>query len=233
MGKSKAVVEQMVAYVEKHNPKARNIERIAKAFIEIGAKYGVRGDMAFCQSILETGWFGFKGSSVSPDQNNFCGMGAVGNGVKGNSFDTIEEGVRAQIQHLLAYATKNSLPKGEKLVDPRFKYVTRGIAPHWEDLDNRWAMRDGYGKDIVRLYNGLLKTPIPKRKLYRVQIGAFSKKKNAEELAAKAKKKGFDVFIKDGRLYYVQIGAFGVKKNAEELATKAKRAGFDVFIKYE
>lgn len=233
MGSSKAVVEQMVAYVEKNNPNNKNIERIAKAFIEIGAKYGVRGDMAFCQSILETGWFTFKGSSVSPDQNNFCGMGAVGNGAKGNSFETIEEGVTAQIQHLLAYASKNDIPKGEKLVDPRFKYVTRGISPHWEDLDNRWAMRNNYGKDIVRLYNELLKTPIPKKKLYRVQIGAFSKKDNAETLAKKAKAKGFDVIIKSEKLFYVQIGAFGERKNAETLVAKAKSAGFETTIKYE
>ncbi|OIK15747.1 N-acetylmuramoyl-L-alanine amidase [Bacillus sp. MUM 116] len=67
--------------------------------------------------------------------------------------------------------------------------------------------------------------------LYKVQIGAFSKKANADDLATKAKAKGFDaiVILKDS-LYKVQIGAFATKANADDLAAKAKNAGFDVMV---
>ncbi|MDR7002102.1 N-acetylmuramoyl-L-alanine amidase [Neobacillus niacini] len=70
--------------------------------------------------------------------------------------------------------------------------------------------------------------------LYKVQIGAFSKKSNADDLAAEAKSKGFDalVILKDG-LYKVQIGAFSSKENADDLAEKAKRAGFNVIVYQE
>lgn len=73
--------------------------------------------------------------------------------------------------------------------------------------------------------------PTPK-KIYYVQIGAFSSLKNANNYAATAKKKGFNTYVKkEGSLYKVQIGAFSDKKNADNLAAKAKKAGFSVIIK--
>lgn len=119
---------------------------IAKAFFELAPKYNVDPTMAIAQSILETGWFKFAGSSVSPSQNNFCGLGATGGGVAGAAFKTFEEGIHAQLQHLFAYGCKDALPAGITVVDPRFSLVTRGIAQYWEQLAGRWAC-PGYDKD--------------------------------------------------------------------------------------
>lgn len=158
MGKSKISAEKMSAFVKSKNPNAQDIDRIAKAFVEVGEKYNIRGDVAFCQSIIETGWFKFDGgTAVTPDQHNYCGLGVTSKGVKGHAFDTVEDGVKAQIQHLYAYATKDALPKGEEIIDPRFKYVSRGVAPHWEDLNMRWAMNDKYGQHIISIYEQLEK----------------------------------------------------------------------------
>lgn len=67
--------------------------------------------------------------------------------------------------------------------------------------------------------------------LYRVQTGAFSKKANANALAAKLKAKGHDTYIvKVGDLYKVQCGAFSVKANADKLAATLKSQGFETFI---
>lgn len=67
--------------------------------------------------------------------------------------------------------------------------------------------------------------------LYKVQLGAFKDRGNAEDLVNRAKKAGFDVFIaKENNLYKVQIGAYSVKENALALADKAKNAGFTVYI---
>lgn len=157
MGKSVVSVEKMVAFVKAKNPNAQDIEEIAKQFIEVGNKYNIRGDVAFAQSIIETGWFKFDGgTAVTPDQHNYCGLGVVSKGVKGNSFDTVKDGVTAQIQHLYAYANKLAIPSDEEMLDPRFKYVTRGVAPHWEDLNNRWAMNNNYGQHIISIYNQLV-----------------------------------------------------------------------------
>lgn len=56
-------------------------------YLSEGEAEGVRGDIAFAQSCLETGNFGFSGSAVTLEQNNFCRMGVTSNGKKGNSFD--------------------------------------------------------------------------------------------------------------------------------------------------
>ena len=73
--------------------------------------------------------------------------------------------------------------------------------------------------------------PAPNGTLYRVQIGAYSKKENADNQLKAIKAKGFDAFITqvDG-LYKVQIGAYSVKANAEAQLAKVKAAGFDAFI---
>ena len=174
LGESKATLEQMVAFVKAVNPSFN--PEIAKAYLEISKKYGVRGDIAFCQAIHETGYFKF-GGDVKPEQNNFAGLGATG-GVPGHSFATIEKGVTAVIQHLFAYASTADLPEGETLVDPRFKYVVqRGKAPNWEDLGGKWAVPGydrnkyasfeeaynagaTYGQSILKLYDKLLQVKV-------------------------------------------------------------------------
>lgn len=122
---------------------------IAKAFFKLAPKYGIDPMMAIAQSILETGWFKYEGSAVKSEQHNYCGLGVTSNGVEGGKFNTIEDGVTAQLQHLFAYGCKDALPTGEKVLDPRFSLVTRGIATYWQQLAGRWAC-PGYDKNIYK-----------------------------------------------------------------------------------
>lgn len=82
--------------------------------------------------------------------------------------------------------------------------------------------------------NGLARAFNLTKVLYKVQIGAFANKSNADNLAAQAKSKGFDpiVLLRDG-LYKVQIGAFALKENADDLAAKAITAGFNAIVYQE
>ena len=95
-------------------------------------------------------------AAVTPEQNNFAGMGVTQNGVKGLSFDTAQRGIRCQIQHLKAYACTETLVNEN--IDPRFKYVVRGCAPYVEWLGIRenpqgkgWAAGAGYGEKILSI----------------------------------------------------------------------------------
>lgn len=155
MGDTEASVERMYQFVRAHNP---DFDRdIAEAFHRIGTRYGIRADIALCQAILETGWFRFAGSTaVGGHQFNYCGLGVLASGMEGCCFTSMEAGVTAQFQHLYAYATKDPLPPGETLVDPRFGQVQRGIAPHWEKLNGRWAANKQYSKRILELYHRML-----------------------------------------------------------------------------
>lgn len=71
--------------------------------------------------------------------------------------------------------------------------------------------------------------------LYRVQIGAYSVKANAERMKAQMKEAGYDCFIAqttvNGQLLYrVQLGAFGVYANAVKLRDELLGRGWSAFI---
>ena len=67
--------------------------------------------------------------------------------------------------------------------------------------------------------------------LYRVQVGAYSKKANADAMLEKIKKAGFDTYmIQVDGLYKVQVGAYSKKSNADAMAAKLKASGFDTYI---
>ncbi len=72
-------------------------------------------------------------------QNNFCGMGVTKNGETGNSFSTPQLGIRAQVQHLKAYANTTKLK--QDCIDPRFDLVSRGCARMWSTLEYRRTRR--------------------------------------------------------------------------------------------
>ena len=167
-GTSKATAEQMIAYIKKKNPNvAQSVIDMIPFYISEGKTEGIRGDVAFAQSCIETGNFVFPKSTCAVDisQNNFCMMGVTGTFEKGNSFDTPQLGIRAQIQHLKAYSSKKALA-GE-CVDPRFTYVTRGCAPYVEWLGMKenpkgkgWASAKNYGSKILRVLNDVINTKV-------------------------------------------------------------------------
>lgn len=86
-------------------------------------------------------------------------------------------------------------------------------------------LRRQYATNYYNLYSSTIS-------LYRVQIGAFSKRINAEKLQQEIRKKGFECIIKQvNNLYKCQVGAFSKRENAEAQLKKLKDAGFnDAFI---
>ena len=177
MGKETATVEQMENYIRKKNPNvAQSVIDILPLYLIEGEVEGVRGDIAFAQSCLETGNFTFEGSAVTLDQNNFCGMGVTSKGKKGCSFDTPLLGIRAQIQHLKAYACEDALVN--ECVDSRFRYVARGCAPYVEWLGQKenpegkgWATGKGYGNKILTILGNILETAVVEKfESYKVRV---------------------------------------------------------------
>lgn len=172
MGKSWATAQQMALYCRSKNAAPQitscSLEELAQMFLEEGRAEGVRGDVAWAQSLQETGYFKF-GGIVQPTQNNFAGIGALNGNTKGQaaSFPDPRTGVRAQIQHLKAYAS--DAPLASACVDPRFSLVARGCAPWVEWLgaaDNPqgkgWAVPGkGYGAKIIKLLNQVIAQKIP------------------------------------------------------------------------
>ena len=156
-GEAVATAAQMVAYIKSKRPGVeQSVIDMIPLYLTEGLTEGIAGDIAFAQSCIETGNFSFPGETcaVTLAQNNFAMMGVTSTFAKGESFATPQLGIRAQIQHLKAYA--NSAALVGDCVDPRFKYVTRGSAPYVEWLgqpDNPqgkgWATAKGYGDRIL------------------------------------------------------------------------------------
>ena len=170
VGTSNTSVNQMVKYYKSANKTfpsdvygslgATNIESFCKIYYEEAAFENIKAEVAFCQAMKETGWLQF-GGDVKAYQCNFAGIGATGGGAYGASFKDVRTGVRAQIQHLKAYAS--TLPLNNTCVDPRFKYVKRGSAPYVEWLGKGanpngvgWAPAADYGTSIVQMIDKLL-----------------------------------------------------------------------------
>lgn len=172
MGKAQATAQQMALFCRSKNSTPQltscSLEQLAEMFVEEGEAEGVRGDVAFAQSLHETGYFKF-GGIVLPSQNNYAGIGALNGNATGQaaSFPDPRTGVRAQIQHLKAYASTEALVNA--CVDPRFSLVARGVAPYVEWLgaaDNPqgrgWAVPgEGYGANIVKLLGQIMAQETP------------------------------------------------------------------------
>ena len=138
------------------NSVAPTIKDFCQIYIDECKIEGVKAEVAFAQAMMETGFLRF-GGDVKKEQYNFAGLGATGGGNPGNSFSSIRIGIRAQIQHLKAYASKENLK--QECVDERYKYVTKGVAPYVEWLGQKenptgagWATAVNYGYNIVNLY---------------------------------------------------------------------------------
>ena len=129
---------------------------LSNYYIEEAAAEGINHDIAFAQMILETGFLRF-GGDVKPEQNNFCGLGAVGGGAPGLSFPDPRTGVRAHIQHLKGYASAE--PLNQELVNPRYRYLVMlnriGSSPTIRGLTGTWAVDREYDIKIERILNQL------------------------------------------------------------------------------
>ena len=158
-GEAVANQGQMVNFIKTRNPAPKincTVEELVNYYYQEANVEGIRPDIAICQAIKETGAWNY-GGDVIPEQNNYCGLGTTGGGVKGAFFDTPQIGVRAHIQHLLAYTSKNT-PK-LPVVDPRYELIQKfrpqifGKITTWTGLNGVWAVPGKqYGQDILNLW---------------------------------------------------------------------------------
>ncbi len=161
---------QMVAWFNGRTPHPSGVygatvpvQSLAQFYVEEGTAEGIRGDVAFVQSILETGWFRF-GGAVPKTYNNFAGIGATDSGGAPAAFPDARTGVRAQIQHLRAYAdvfatTCTVPPLHNPCVDPRFHLVLpKGRAQTWNVMGSgNWASSTTYSQRILAMYAEMLR----------------------------------------------------------------------------
>jgi hypothetical protein len=178
VGQSRLTADQLVAYYQSHHgtlayrATGATLAELADLFVTEGNRYNVRGDLAFAQAIVETGWFNYPDAGiVRPGDNNFAGIGACGSCGDGYGFSSARSGVRAQLQLLRNYADVDS--RAVALPDPPVPelwgldpttaaynfdhFFAKGRAPTWNEMGNgNWATAPDYATVVVGVYNRML-----------------------------------------------------------------------------
>lgn len=165
MGTSGSTVQQMISYYKANAvfPSYYNetsgigLEAFCQMYYEECVAEGVRVEVAFGQAMKETGFLRFSGR-VPISAYNFAGMGAIDSDANAYAtFASVREGIRAQVQHLKAYASTEPLKNA--CVDPRFNLVSRGTAIYTEWLGihenpygKGWATATNYGYSLKNDY---------------------------------------------------------------------------------
>jgi hypothetical protein len=145
LGAACCSAERMTAYAKRRNPR---IPEMAEMYLRQGRRYGVRGDVAYCQMIYETrGWTAaISGPAWAPltlDQWSE------------------EESVEFQMQLLYRFATELPIPQEATTIKKPIAVLERagwiGSAPCWEDLNSKWSIAGNrYGQDIVAMWRSMM-----------------------------------------------------------------------------
>jgi hypothetical protein len=159
MGPSRLTPYQLSQFViaRKYKPRITvTIEELATDYIEEGNRYGIRGDVAWAQSILETAGFNLPDyGQVAGGDNNFAGIGACDSCKHGFTFPDARTGVRAQMQLLRTYVdpeySKENSPD-PVLLGGSLTLGFRGKVQTWWDLWGTWATGALYGERVYNLY---------------------------------------------------------------------------------
>lgn len=148
---------RLMAYLKANNPNmADKFDVIATEYMRHGEALAIRWDYAFFQMLVETGFLKFTGD-VNAKQNNFAGLGATGNGAKGESFPDVSTGVKAHLEHIAMYT---GIPLDAPVAQRTRDVQAWGVLTKWQqsikrpmtfkDLASKWAPTSkGYPRDIV------------------------------------------------------------------------------------
>jgi hypothetical protein len=135
------------------------ISQLAQDYLSAGTATGVRGDVAFAQSVVETGNFDFPaGGQLTAADNNYAGIGACDSCATGLTFATPQTGVSAQEELLEAFASPVKVPT--PLVGP---VGIGGCCRTWVALAGTWASSLNYGVEILSVYKQMLDWAITSR----------------------------------------------------------------------
>ncbi len=166
MGDAELTAADVTAWFESRNVKYRlsggiSIGDLVQMYFDEGKAEHVRPELAFAQSIIETGSFG------NALDNNYSGIGACDSCQGEPTFPTPRDGVRGQIQLLRNYADPTS--RASNLANPPSPtiygndpvaaahlydtFFAKGRTPTWNVMGNgNWATDPGYAQKVLTVY---------------------------------------------------------------------------------
>lgn len=131
------------------------IDTVIGDYMKAGRMTGVRADVAFAQSVVETGYFSFPTDGQDPAKyNNFAGIGACDSCKHGFRFPSAMDGALAQQDLLSNYATPSEMESGPE--GPGDDLGVSGCCQTWMGLSGVWATNPNYGFAILSVYKEML-----------------------------------------------------------------------------
>jgi len=124
------------------------INELIALYLSEGDAEGVRGDLAFAQAIVETGYFTNRDTAI----NNFAGIAHYDGAAAGAGFSDPVIGVRAQIQLLKKYVAGNGVTLANVDVSPD----AGASATTWGGLAGTWASSTSYWTVLSSVYDSML-----------------------------------------------------------------------------
>lgn len=146
LGEASCSAELMNAYVKRRNP---NAPEVAELYLRLGSRYGVRGDVAFCQMVYETRCWTSEISGPAWSPLTLAQWSE-------------EASIEGQMQILYSFATDLSLPQEANIAKRHIAVLERsgwrGRVHCWEDLTGKWSGPGNrrYGQDIVAMWRSMM-----------------------------------------------------------------------------
>ena len=137
--------DAVVDYMQKHSRSSHNISAIVSPYFKIAKEEGVNHEIAIAQM-----WYATRALSHDALLRNCNYAGLVKSRTFDGTFNGIDMGVRAHIQHLKGYASKD---RPKNIVDPRYQIlVTNGYLGKGDTLEKLsayWSQSKEYEANIV------------------------------------------------------------------------------------
>ncbi|TVX95006.1 hypothetical protein [Cohnella terricola] len=146
LGEACCSAERMLAYMKRRNPEA---PEVAGIYLETGKRYGIRGDVAYCQTAYETKCWTTE--AAGPEWAPL---------MRDQWAD--EAAIETRMQMLYAFSLDLPLANDHHLAKRPLKHIEnsgwRGKAPCWEDLNGKWSHPGypRYGQDIAAMWRSML-----------------------------------------------------------------------------
>lgn len=136
LGQATCTAEELTSFARRRNAGAPDC---AGWYVEIGERYGVRGDLAYCQAMYDTKMW----TKEAPP-----------------SEEKLAETAEARIRELRSFAVEGppfGVPRTAVSMAQDERKMKQSRPRCWEDLNGKWpGAGDRYGQDIVSIWRNLL-----------------------------------------------------------------------------
>lgn len=197
---------------------------------------GTDGEIGLCVEEKDRSWC----SSSSENDNRAITIECASD--KFHPYAVNDKVYASLIRLLVDICQRNGIPelrwKGDKSLigqtDKQNMTVHRWFKNKACPGDYLYGLHGQIAAEVNARLSGGASAPAPDGTQYRVQVGAFTDKSNADSMLAKVKAAGFDTYMVQSNGYYkIQVGAYSMKSNADAMLAKVQTAGFEAYITTE